>query len=147
MNQAVSGILVFFALFIFAGRAQAQANEICSSSGERPGLSDSYGFTPYVFGKVNLSGFDPSVKLPRVTITFAERGQAEKRLILDQRGTYCFRRSSAEAAGLLNLFLDRVEVGRRTIFSLGPAQQREDFDVIAPAGQGLAPPGKISVKY
>src|SRR5687767_13587615 len=113
MNQAVSGILVFLALVVFAGTGYSQANEICSSSGDRPGLADNYGFTPYVFGKIQLSGFDPNIKLPRVTVTYAERGQVEKRLTVEQGGGYCFRRTSAESAGLLIVYLDRVEVARR----------------------------------
>lgn len=147
MDRAVSAFFIFFAFLVFAASGLAQANEICSSSGDRPALGDSIGLTPYVFGKVNFNGYDPAAKLPRVTITYAERGEPDKRLILDQRGLYCFRRRNPEAAGTVVLFLDGVEVARRSIFSLGPAQQREDFDVNAPSAPGLAPPGKISAKY
>jgi len=43
--------------------------------------------------------------------------------------------------------LDGAEVGRKQVSALGPAQQREDFEVSADQSQRQAPPGTVSAKY
>ncbi|MFL6467761.1 MAG: tetratricopeptide repeat protein [Pyrinomonadaceae bacterium] len=147
MKRAVSAAFIFFSVVFFSITTLGQVNEICGKTGEMTSLGDSYGYVPYLYGKVILEGFDTNAKLPKVAIGYTERGQPEKRMILDKSGNYCFRRTSAESAATLVVYLEGAEVGRRTIASLGAAQQREDFEVRSGPSDRPAPPGTISAKY
>lgn len=147
MNRTSSAILAFIATIVFVGTGNAQADEICSKSSGTPTLGESRGLTPYLYGKVILSGFDPDSKLPKVTIGMTERSQPEKRLVLDDTGNYCFRRTNAETAAVLSVYLEGLEVARKSIYSLGPAQQREDFEISTAASKRKSPPGTVSAKY
>jgi tetratricopeptide (TPR) repeat protein len=144
VNPAVFPLLIFV---FFGFQGSAQVNEICSRTGEMPSLGDSYGYIPYLYGKVILHGFDPNAKLPKVIVSLIERGRPEKRLILDKTGNYCFRRTSEDTESTLIVTLEGAEVGRKHITALGPAQQREDFEVSAGPAQKQAAPGTISAKY
>lgn len=143
--------IVFLALFLFSflmcgGISNAQVNEICGRTGEMTSLGDSYGYVPYLYGKIVLEGVDPGSKLQKVVVGFTERAQPEKRMILDKSGNYCFRRTSGDTSAALVIYLDGAEVARRQIMSLGSAQQREDFEIKA-GGVTRAAPGTISAKY
>jgi tetratricopeptide (TPR) repeat protein len=96
---------------------------------------------------VILNGFDPEAKLPKVTIGYRERGRPEDRVILDKSGNYCFRRTNAETPATLVVYLEAMEVARRSVSELGPVQPREDFEISADPSQRQPPPGTISAKY
>ena len=146
MRSALSVVFVI-AVFVFVQNASAQVNEICGRTGEMTSLGDSYGYIPYIYGKILLQDLDPSVKLPKVIVGFTERAQPEKRQILDKSGNYCFRRMSGDTSATLVIYFDGAEVARRILSALGAAQQREDFEIKAGKSQQQAAPGTISAKY
>ena len=52
----------FLLLFLLGGISNAQVNEICGRTGEMTSLGDSYGYVPYLYGKIVLEGVDPDSK-------------------------------------------------------------------------------------
>ena len=147
MNRVRPAVFSSLLLLFFAYQGSAQVQEICSRSGEMPSLGDSYGYIPYLYGKVLLNGFDPNAKLPKVIVALIERGRPERRVIIDKTGNYCFRRTSEETESTLIVTLEGAEVGRKHVSALGPAQQREDFEISAGPSQRQAPPGTVSARY
>lgn len=145
MNRVVSAVFACVCVFVIVGNGQV--NEICSRSEGMPSLGDSYGFAPYVFGKIILSGFDPDAKLPKVTITLSDRTTPGKRVNIDKTGYYCFKRTSAGSEATLIIHVDGAEVARRMVSGMGAAQQREDFEITAGPAQRAAAPGTVSAKY
>ena len=127
--------------------ANAQALEICTRSGGAPSLGEGFGAVPYVYGKVKIPEFDPPEKLPKISVGFTERGRPEKRIIVDQTGNYCFRRTTNDMDALVAVYVDSTEVGRRQISGFGPAQQREDFEINIRPDARQAIPGTINAKY
>src|SRR4029453_6213558 len=147
MNRVISAVFALVPILFFVSQGHAQVQEICSRSGEMPSLGDSYGYIPYLYGKIILNGFDPNTKLPKVTISLTERGRPSRQMIIDKTGNYCFRRTNEETESTLVVTLEGAEVARKNISALGPAQQREDFEISAGPSQRQAPPGTISAKY
>ena len=143
MNPFIKYILIVFSLITFACHAKAQVNDICADSGNLPSLDSPFAHIPYVYGKINLVGFDPGAKLPYVIIIMAESSQNTNRLRVDKSGNYCFKVRGS--GGTLIVELDGIEVARRTLPTLANAQQREDFE-ISPA-QKSAPPSVVSAKF
>lgn len=147
MKKKAFAIVVILMSVGFAKSTNAQALEICSRASGVPSFGEAWGAIPYVFGKVTLLGFDQDEKLLKVSVGYTERGQPEKRVILDKSGNYCFRRTRPDSAATIVVYLDSTEVGRRQISDLGAIQQREDFDVRAHPGDGPSAPGVVSAKY
>jgi len=139
-------LTIVFSWIVFSAAAFAQMDEICTEAGITPSLDSPFANVPYVFGKVILTGFDPSAKLPKVTVIFWDREQSETRWTVGKSGNYCFKRNNA-SGGLLVVEVGGVEAGRRNLPSFGANQQREDFEVFAANSQKQAAPGTISAKY
>jgi tetratricopeptide (TPR) repeat protein len=147
MKRAMLAISILLCLLMVASATRAQALEICSRSSGTPSFGEAWGSVPYLFGKVILNGFDPDSKLPKVTVAMTERGRPEIRVLIDKTGNYCFRRTNAETAAVLVVYLETTEVARRVVSDLGPGQQREDFELNADPLKRPTPPGTISAKY
>jgi Tfp pilus assembly protein PilF len=137
--------LIFIAIFVFAGKASAQIDEICGEAGIMPSLDSPFAHVPYVYGKVNLKGFDSSAKLPKVTIFLIE-GQQRERWTIDKSGNYCFKRKS-NGGGTLIIEVNGIEAAQRTLPAFGPPQQREDFEIYASESEKPQPPGVVSAKF
>jgi len=139
-------LTIVFAFFVFSTTVFAQMDEICTEAGITPSLDSPFANVPYIFGKVILTGFDPSAKLPKVTVIFWDREQSETRWTVGKSGNYCFKRNNA-SGGLLVVEVGGVEAGRRNLPSFGANQQREDFEIFAAGSQKPTSPGTISAKY
>ncbi len=116
-----------FAFFVPA--VSAQIDEICGEFGHMAMLDSQRLTTPYIYGKIRISGVAQGVKLPKVTVVYSNRAQSPERITVGRTGNYCFRiRGSSD--GTLIVDVDGVEVARRGVASFAAAQQREDFDVV-----------------
>ena len=147
MKVVVLSVLFLLIQFVSVNSANAQALEICTRSAGEPSLGEGFGAVPYVFGKVIVSGADENAKLPKIVVGYTERGRPEKRIIVDQTGNFCFRRTNGEIDALLVVYVDNVELGRRQISGLGPPQQREDFELSSGESRKSVAPGTINAKY
>lgn len=147
MNLPIKYGLIFILLLVFAFNANAQADQICAESGITPSLDSPFVHVPYVYGRVVLKGFDPRAKLPNVTIILLEGQQSTSRLHIGKSGNYCFKLKSSTNGGTLFLEVDGVEAARKTLLSLGGAQQREDFEIYPTESQKSTTPGVISAKF
>jgi len=139
-------LTIVFVWILFSAAAFAQVDEICTEVGITPSLDSPFANVPYVFGKVILTGFDPSSKLPKVTVIFSDREKGDVRWNVGKSGNYCFKRNST-SGGLLIVEVGGVEASRRNLPSFGANQQREDFEIFASASQKPTSPGTISAKY
>ena len=119
----------------------AQISEICGETGRTPWLS-----SPFVFGKVLLTGFEDSPRFPKVTVSLIDRQQIENRITIDRSGNYCFRDING-SGGSLVIQVEGAEVARRSLSSSGPPQFREDFEIFFSNPEKRARPGTVSVKY
>src|SRR4030095_12110822 len=133
--------VVMVGSFSSATNAYAQISEICGETGGTPWLS-----SPFVFGKVLLTGFDDASRLPKVTVSLIDRQQMENRITIDRSGNYCFRNING-SGGSLVIQVEGTEVARRSLPSSGPPQFREDFEIFSSNPEKRARPGTISVKY
>ena len=147
MKRNAVSIIVIIMFAAAVSEARAQALEICSRTAGAATLGEAWGAIPYVFGKVVVSRLDENTPLPKISVGFTERARTENRIIIDKTGNYCFRRTNGELDAHLVVYVDNVEVGRRSISGLGPPQQREDFEVTAGHGPRQAAPGTINAKY
>lgn len=136
----------FFSLVAFAGVAFAQADDFCAEFGATPSFNSPSANVPYVFGRIVLKDHDPGTKFPKITVLLSESRGAPTRLTIERSGNYCFRRISG-SGGTLVVDVNGVEVARRTLPSMGPAQQREDFEIYADPRQRSSPPSTISAKF
>ncbi|MBK9215928.1 MAG: tetratricopeptide repeat protein [Chloracidobacterium sp.] len=134
----------FAAIFLLGSAATAQVDDICREFGYTPTLDFQLLKTPYVFGRVIVKGVEPNAKFPSVTINFIDPQQANRRIAVDRRGNYCFRRSSL--GGTLIVEVEGTETARRVVSSVGPAHHREDFELEVRQAQAL-PPSVISAKF
>lgn len=136
-------------LFLFiltaAISANAQADDFCAEFGSTPSLNSPFAQIPYVFGRVTIKGLDVAAKFPKVTVTLVDRDQTEKRVSIERKGNYCFRRSG-NSTGTLIVEIDGVEAARRSLASFGATQQREDFEVFSDATRSAAP-GTVSARF
>lgn len=132
------------AIFLFVAAAPAQVDDICREFGYTPTLDFQLLKTPYVFGRVIVKGVGPNAKFPSVTINFIDPQQVNRRITLDRRGNYCFRRSSL--GGTLIVDVEGTETARRVVSSVGPAHHREDFELEVLQHQSPAP-AVISAKF
>lgn len=146
MKLTVKFIGIFFSLLIFLGNVSGQVSEICAELGITPSLDLPSAQVPYIYGKVFLKGFDLSVKLPKVTVILVDGQQSAQRWLISDSGNYCFRRKSS-GNGTLSVEVEGLEVGRRSVSSFAPAQQREDFEIFSNPTPKSLPPGVISAKF
>src|SRR5215207_5239098 len=127
MNRLTRWLVPMLFIAVLPTVALTQADDMCREFGVMPSLDKPWAQIPYLFGTVQLHGFDPSLK-PKVAVVFSDRDNPSKRITLSRSGNYCFKRT-ASAGGTLLIEVDGIEVARRTLASYGAAQQREDFDV------------------
>ncbi len=139
-------VFIFLVFILLAANVRAQVSEICSESGVIPSLDLPSAQVPYVYGKVSLKGFDSSAKSPKVTVILVDGQQSPQRWMIGNSGNYCFKRKSS-GGGMLTVEVDGFEVGRRSLSSFAPAQQREDFEIFADQSQKSPPPGIVSAKF
>ena len=144
MKPPIVSVLIGFTSLVLAGSAIAQVDDICREFGSIPSLEGPKLSAPFVYGRVVLRGLDPAAKSPKVTVMFSDREQPASRLTVDKSGNYCFKRTGG---GTLVVDVDGVEIARRSLASLGPAQQREDFEIYPTQSQRLAPPAVVSVRF
>jgi tetratricopeptide (TPR) repeat protein len=125
--------------------ASAQIDSICADAGISPGLDSPFAHVPYVYGRVTMKGFDPAKKPPKVTVIFNDGQQSPNRFMIGSSGNYCFRRTSSNAAIVVEV--DGLEVARRSLPGFGGSQQREDFEIEASGDQRSSPAAVVSAKY
>lgn len=138
-------MLILFAPTLFAGHSNAQVDDICREFGAMPMLDAPKLRAPYVYGRITVKGVRPGTKPPKITVIFSDGGQPAVRQNVDTSGNYCFKRTSGD--GILVVEVGGVEVVRKSIAAFGPAQQREDFEVLADPSPPPAPPGVVSAKF
>lgn len=137
ISRAILGVL------LLGAGAAAQVDDICREFGYTPTLDFQLLKTPYVFGRVVVKGVEPNAKFPSVTVNFIDPQQVNRRITVDRRGNYCFRRSSL--GGTLIVEVEGTETARRVVSSIGPSHHREDFEL--EVRQPQEPPGVISAKF
>ena len=146
MARSASGAFsIVFALTIFASAVAGQIDEFCAEAGHMPSLESPFLHVPYVYGRVAVSGIDPNAKLPKVAVLYSDSQQPAKRFVLSRSGNYCFRRMGS--GGTLVVEVDGLEVARRSLPSMGAAQQREDFEIVAGKAGTQASPGIVSTRF
>lgn len=136
----IVGVLVLFAT---AGRAQV--DDFCGEFGFMATLDAPRLAAPFIYGRIRVKGLDPAAKFPKISVVYTNRGQSPNRLTVGKSGNYCFKITSG-SGGTLMVDMDGVEVARRDVSNFSTAQQREDFEIVAPATRGAAP-GVISSKF
>lgn len=127
-------------------KAEGQVDEICGEFGFMATLEGPRLSAPFVFGRINLKASKARDNFPKVTVFYQSRGSSPERLTVGRSGNYCFRAASGQG-GILIVEVDGVEMARRQIAMLAPAQQREDFDIVIRGDQPHAAPGVVSSKY
>jgi Flp pilus assembly protein TadD len=140
MNLVKNTAIATSLLLLLFLQAEGQVDDFCAEFGAVPSLNSPFAQIPYLYGKIALRGTSESAKFPRVTITLVEAQQSERRLTIERKGNYCFRRSG-NSTGTLIVEIDGVEAARRTVPSFSAAQQREDFEIYpnAPSDRPAAP--------
>lgn len=132
-------------LLLLFGSTHAQIDDICREAGVVPSLDSPFANVPYIYGRITVTGSDPQ-KPPKTTVIFSDREQSETRWTVGKSGNYCFKRNNA-SGGLLVIEVNGTEVARKTLPTLGPNQQREDFEVMPPVSQRTVAPSTVSAKY
>lgn len=138
-------MLILFVSTFFASYSNAQVDEICREFGAMPMLDAPKLRAPYVYGRITVKGVRSGTKPPKITVIFSDSGQPAVRQNVDASGNYCFKRTSGD--GTLVVEVGAVEVARKSVPAFGPAQQREDFEVLADPSPPAAPPGVVSAKF
>lgn len=146
MSSIFRYVLFSFLLIVLFQNVNAQVDDICAEAGYTPSMDSPFAQVPYIYGKINLKGFDSKAKPPKVTITLLDSQQATERWTLNESGTYCFKPKS-RGGGTLIIEVDGVEATRRSLPAFGSSQQREDFEINSPNSPKSAPPGVISAKF
>ena len=126
--------------------ASAQVDQFCEEFGYRPILDAPVLSAPYVYGRVVIKSEEPVEKFPIVNITYSNRSQSPIRQTISKSGNYCFKITSGNG-GQLVIEIDGVEVARSQVDDYGPAQKREDFDVVMPAPGRTTRPATVSSKF
>ena len=143
--QTGYGLILLF-LIVFAGNANAQADQFCAEAGLNPTLDSPFAQVPYVFGHINLQGSESGAKFPKVTVSLIDTQQSINRWTVEKSGNYCFKLRNGRG-GTLIIEVDGVEMTRRSLSTFGPAQQREDFEIVLSPSNKRASPGVVSAKY
>lgn len=144
LRAVVAAVIVTIGLF--AANTAAQADDFCAEFGVTPSLNSPFAQIPYVYGRISLKGLDGAAKWPRVTVTLVDRDQTEKRVTVEKKGNYCFRRSG-NSPGTLIIEIEGIEAARRSLASFGATQQREDFEVYPGNTPSIAAPGTVSARF
>lgn len=141
-------VICIFPVMILAAtvRLEAQVDDICREFGFMATLDGPRLSAPYLFGRINVNAPETGKNAPKVTITYTSRGNSPERLTVGRTGNYCFQMSTG-SGGILIVEVDGVEMARRQIATVAPAQQREDFDIVVQRDKALAAPGVVSSKY
>ncbi len=145
--DAIRSFTFFLAVILISAAGQAalaQADDFCSEFGATPSLNSPFAQIPYVFGRVTVKGLDASAKWPKVTVSLVDRENAERRVTVERKGNYCFRRTGSAATLIVDI--DGIEAARRSLPSFGATQQREDFEIFA-GDQKSGSPGIVSAKF
>lgn len=145
MKYLFKHFLIISLLFIFVCNINGQIDDICAEAGFMPSLDPPLAQVPYIYGRINLSGFEPSAKLPIVTVTMVDGKQATNRFTISKTGNYCFKVKNR--GGTLIIEINGVEATRRSLPSFGPAQVREDFEIFSSQPQNNYSPGVVSAKF
>lgn len=145
MLAPVRQAFLLFFLLLLACNVNAQVDDICAESGEKPSLDQPSARVPYVYGRVVVKGYDDASNPPKVAVILSESHQGPQRLILGNTGNYCFRRKGT-GAGSISIEVNGIEVAVKQIPTFGPAQVREDFEVSASSKDLIGPPGVVSAK-
>jgi predicted negative regulator of RcsB-dependent stress response len=142
MSLTIRFLPILAILLTFTATGSAQVAAICGETGSTPWMN-----TSFVYGKVQLKGFDVT-KLPKITIVLADRRGSESRYTIDRSGNYCFRNIDG-SGGFLVIEVEGLEVVRRSLPSggSGPVQHRQDFEIQPTHPERSRPPATISAKY
>lgn len=146
MKLVVKFIAINLSFILSAFNISGQVTEICGELGINPSFDLPSAQVPYVYGKISLKGFDSNAKSPKVTVILADGQQSAQRWMIGESGNYCFKRKGS-GNGTLTVEVDGLEVGRKSVSSFAPAQQREDFEIYSDSSQKSLPPGVISAKF
>lgn len=146
MRLSICAGLIFLAVIVLTGTANAQMDDLCAAAGFVPSMDPPFPPVPYVYGRVRVKGPSSGSKSPQVVVTLSDRQQPVNRQVIGSSGGYCFKRSSS-GGGVMIIEADGQEVARRTLSTLGPAQQREDFDIDMQQVSTEAAPGVVSTKF
>jgi cytochrome c-type biogenesis protein CcmH/NrfG len=144
MRSVFSIVVSVSAIFCFSGAASGQVDEMCREFGAIPSLDSPFAQTPYVYGKISLKGLDAGAKFPKVSVALVRAEQSRNRINVEPSGNFCFRGSGG--GGTLLVEVNGVEVARRQLPPIGPAQQREDFEIHMSPGKP-ASPAVVSAKF
>jgi tetratricopeptide (TPR) repeat protein len=147
MNLPIKFKLILISLLVLVCSVNAQVDEICGELGIIPSLDSPFAHVPYVYGRVVLKGLGPGGKSPEVTVVFIDGQQSRSSWTVGKSGSYCFRLRSSSSRGTLYVEVNGIEVARKSLLSLGNAQQREDFEIFLPQLQKSAAPGTVSAKF
>ncbi|HEX2640903.1 MAG TPA: tetratricopeptide repeat protein [Pyrinomonadaceae bacterium] len=146
MRSTTCAVAIFLAVMFSTGTTHAQIDDLCAAAGYIPSMDPPFPPVPYVFGRVRVKGSNSGSKSPHVVVIFSDRQQPVSRQVIGGSGTYCFKRSSG-SGGTMIVEVDGEEVTRRTLPTLGPAQQREDFEIDMQQVGPKAAPGVVSSKF
>lgn len=143
MRKLLGLAIVIIALLVSVLNTNAQVDQICGDTGSVPWLN-----TSFVYGRVNLNGFDMR-RLPKITVVLFDRAHNVQRFTIDRNGYYCFRDVNANG-GFIVIEVEGTEVARRSLPAMsgsGPVQYRQDFDISPPHQQRYRPPATISARF
>ena len=145
MGPTIRVVSILLVLAFFAGGARAQIDEICREVGILPSLDSPFAHVPYVYGRITLKGYSANDKRPDILVIYSDNQRPANRLIVGRSGNYCFSRSGA--GGTLVVEVNGLEAARRSLPTMGPPQQREDFEVTTGQSAAAAGPGVVSAKF
>jgi Tfp pilus assembly protein PilF len=137
-------LMMLFCLAGLVPQAGAQVDDICREFGYTPTLDFQLSKTPYVYGRITVTGIGPDAPLPSITVNFIDPQQVNRRITIDRRGNFCFRRSAL--GGTLIVEVDGTETARRNVSAVGPAHHREDLEIAVTTKQ-TGSPGVVSAKF
>lgn len=146
MNLWVKYCLIFISLPVFVCSINAQANDFCSEEGINPVINSPADRLPFIYGQIRLRGYPADKKLPKITVLLMDTQNSAVRWTVDKSGKYCLRLRT-KSGGTLIVEVNGVEVERRNVSAFGPAQQREDFEIIHTRNDETPKPGVISAKF
>lgn len=136
-------LALLLTLFVIA--VPGQVDDVCREFGYTPTLDFQMSKTPYVYGRVAVKGVDPTAPFPSITINFIDPQQVNRRINIDRRGNFCFRRSAL--GGTLIVEVEGTETARRIVSPVSQAHHREDFELEVMQKQASPQPGVISAKF
>lgn len=147
MRSPFSVAFAVIGLFVFAGAALAQADDICREFGETPTreIDRTNRQAPYVYGRIVLRGLAPNAKMPRIIVVYTDSRQPALRQVISRSGNYCFKRQGT--GGIIMIEFEGLETARKNISDIGEPRQREDFEINVPQTDRDAAPGVVSTRF